>query len=86
MQKSPSLLGRAILAIVLMVGFYALALGICVVLGCLLWMEAQSGRVHPKLWLVAVITIGVVLWSVFPRAVQFPDPGIPLGEADQPQL
>lgn len=86
MRKNPSLLGRTILAIVLMVGFYVLALGICVALGGLLWMDTQSGRVHPKLWLVAVITIGVVLWSVFPRAVRFPDPGIPLGEADQPQL
>ncbi|MBL8756514.1 MAG: M48 family metallopeptidase [Planctomycetes bacterium] len=34
----------------------------------------------------AIVTIGVVLWSIFPRAAKFPDPGIRLDEKDQPQL
>ncbi|MFY9344672.1 MAG: M48 family metallopeptidase [Planctomycetota bacterium] len=86
MRKSPSLAGRAVLAIVLMVGFYALALGLCTALGLLVWADLQGRHLHAKMILFAGITIGVVLWSVFPRAVKFPDPGIKLRDADQPKL
>ncbi|MCC6673408.1 MAG: M48 family metallopeptidase [Planctomycetes bacterium] len=86
MRKNPSLAGRAVLAVVLMLGFYLLALGICVTLALLLWADVQAGRVHPKLWIVAAVTIGVVAWSVWPRAAKFPDPGIRLREDEQPAL
>jgi Zn-dependent protease with chaperone function len=42
--------------------------------------------VHPKLLIFCAITIGIVLWSVFPRAVKFPDPGVRLREDEQPEL
>jgi heat shock protein HtpX len=86
MRKTPSLLGRSILALCLMVGFYLLALGICAALGGLVWLDLQNRNIHPKLWLLALATCGIVLWSIWPRALQFPDPGIPLREAEQPQL
>ncbi|HZN38596.1 MAG TPA: M48 family metallopeptidase [Planctomycetota bacterium] len=86
MRQNPSLAGRAVLAIVLMVGFYALALGICATLALAVFHDLEGRRVHAKVILFAVITIGVLLWSVFPRAVKFPDPGVKLREADQPRL
>jgi heat shock protein HtpX len=86
MRKHPSLLGRSILALCLMVGFYLLALGICGTLGGLVWFDLQDRPYYPKLWLLAVATCGIVLWSIWPRALQFPDPGLPLRETEQPQL
>lgn len=85
-RKTPSLAGRAVLAVLLMIGFYALALGICAVLAVLVWADMQGGRVHPKLWIIAGVTIGIVLWSVWPRAAKFPDPGVRLTQRAQPKL
>lgn len=86
MRKIPSLAGRAMLAIVLMVGFYVLALGLCALLGLLIWHNMQSERVSGRLVLFAAITIGIVLWSTFPRRLTFPDPGVPLRSERQPDL
>lgn len=86
-RKAPSLAGRALLALVLMFGFYALALGLCATLGWLCWLDWHKGRnFHPKLWLFAAITVGVVLWSVFPRRVRMDDPGVPLTRQQAPRL
>lgn len=86
MKKAPSLAGRAILALLLMIGFYALAIGLCTVLGVLAWENANSRHVQGRFVLFAVVTIGIVLWSVLPRPVRFPDPGIRLRAEDQPEL
>lgn len=86
-KKASSLAGRALLAVVMMVGFYVLALGLCIALGWLCWMDAEEGsRVHPKLWIFAAVTIGVVLWSIWPRKDVFPDPGVPLTRREHPRL
>lgn len=85
-KQAPSLAGRAALALVLMVGFYVLALGICVGLGAIVWADVQSRHVHAKLVLFCAITIAVVLWSVVPRPLRFPDPGVELRAAEQPAL
>jgi heat shock protein HtpX len=85
-KQAPSLAGRAVLALVLMVGFYALALGLCVGLGALAWVDLESKHVHVRLLLFCGITIGIVLWSVLPRPIKFPDPGVRLREKDQPEL
>ncbi|MFK7742356.1 MAG: M48 family metallopeptidase [Planctomycetota bacterium] len=84
--RKTSLAGRATLAVALMVGFYVLALAICGVFVALCYFDLQSGRIHFKLWFVAAISIGVVVWSVWPRRAEFPDPGVPLTKADQPEL
>ncbi|MCK5941844.1 MAG: M48 family metallopeptidase [Planctomycetes bacterium] len=85
-RKNPSLAGRALLAIVLMAGFYLLALAICGTLAWLCWVDLQTDRVHPKLWIIAAVTIGVVVWSVWPRRAKLDDPGVPLTREDQPRL
>ncbi len=86
MRKTPSLAGRAVLAVVMMAGFYLLAIGLCVGLGLLAWADLQGRHVHVKLVIVAAVTIGIVAWSVWPRSLEFPDPGVPLREQDQPEL
>ena len=86
MRKNPSLAGRAVLAVAMMAGFYLLAIGLCVGLGLLVWADLNNDRVHPKLVLIAGLTIGIVAWSVWPRSLRFPDPGIALREQDQPEL
>jgi len=86
MKQAPSLAGRTVLAITLMIGFYALALGICAILAVLAWHDMDARHPHVRFLLFCTITIGIVLWSVFPRPVKFPDPGIKLREQDQPEL
>ncbi|HEX5052822.1 MAG TPA: M48 family metallopeptidase [Planctomycetota bacterium] len=86
MRKAPSLAGRAVLAIALMIGFYLLALGICTGLGLLVYESLQSRHVNGRLLVSCAITVGVVLWSVVPRPARFPDPGVRLREPDQPEL
>lgn len=85
-KTQSSLAGRAFFAVLLMVGFYALAFAICAVFAVLMYMDTQGGRIHPKLWLGGLFTIGVVVWSVWPRKSTFPDPGVPLRKKDQPEL
>ena len=48
MAKNPSLAGRAVLAIVLMVGFYVLALGICAALAFMVFADFQGRLAHGK--------------------------------------
>jgi len=85
-RRTASLAGRAFLALTLMVGFYVLALGVCVGLGLLLWLDVEQGTPSIQLWSFGVVVIAVVLWSVFPRRIPFVEPGIELFEDDQPEL
>ena len=82
-----SLTVRAIVALFLFVGFYALAIGLAGLLFFLpvaeiLWLE----RIHFKLAIVCVIAGGVILWSVMPRFDRFQPPGPRLSRRDHPQL
>jgi heat shock protein HtpX len=87
MNKSPSILTRAILAVVLMVGFYVLALGIAAALLYIPYAEwAYAHRLHLKLGLACVIGAGVILWSILPRVDRFVAPGPRLTPADSPRL
>ena len=82
-----SLVARSIVAILLLIGFYALALGIA---GGLLWVVyAQvfiAERVILKLAFVCVVLAGVILWSILPRVDRFEPPGPLLSETDHPRL
>ncbi|MBL8896548.1 MAG: M48 family metallopeptidase [Planctomycetes bacterium] len=85
--ETPSLAGRAALAVLLMVGFYLLALSISVGLMAIPVAEYFAiHRVHFKLALVCVGGALVILWSVLPRWDRFPPPGVPLREDEQPEL
>src|SRR5678815_3212596 len=82
-----SLATRALIALVFMIGFYALAFGIA---GGLLYLPyaelAYGGRIHFRLALFCVITAGLILYSIVPRRDQFVAPGPLLEPSKQPRL
>lgn len=85
--KAPSLAGRAFLAILLLIGFYVLAIAIVVaLLGLLYWMFAVANRVDLRIVLFTLIGAGTVLWSIIPRWDKFVAPGPKLNPADHPAL
>jgi len=87
MGQTAWLARRAALALLLMVSFYALALGIA---AALLWIpyEAYSHdvRLPAKLALICVGLAGTILWSILPRVDRFVPPGPELTSADAPEL
>ncbi|MCL4813493.1 MAG: M48 family metallopeptidase, partial [Vicinamibacteraceae bacterium] len=87
MTRRHSLARRALMALALMVGFYALALFIVV---ALLWIPyaeyAYLGRVHIKIALLCVGGAGAILWALLPRADRFDPPGPRVDEAHHPRL
>jgi Zn-dependent protease with chaperone function len=87
MNRQPSLAGRALLAIGLMIGFYLLAVGIAGGLLAIPYLEMVSvHRLHIKLALFCVVGAGVILWSILPRPDRFPPPGPALTEKRHPSL
>lgn len=87
MSQGPSLAGRAALAIVLTIGFYAMAVGIAFGLLWLVYAQvAYAERISVKLTVVAVFGAGAILWSVLPRWDSFTPPGPKLDKRAQPRL
>src|ERR1041385_6669731 len=76
MAISPSIAGRALVAVFLMIGFYLLALAIA---GGLLFIPyaewTVAGRLHIKLALACGLGALVILWSILPRVDKFVPPG-----------
>lgn len=86
-SPSASLAGRAVVALLLLVGFYALAIGIAGgLLGLVYLMVTSGGRVPLKLLLIAVVAAGVILWSILPRIDEFEPPGPRLEPDRHPRL
>jgi hypothetical protein len=81
------MLGRAVLAIGLMVGFYALALALT---AGLFWIPYADWvylhRVHPKIALLCLGAGGAILFAILPRVDKFEPPGPQLRDADHPRL
>src|SRR6185436_6838572 len=87
MTTSASILVRAILAIVLMVGFYLLALGIAFGLAYIPYAEVvYSHRLHIKFAIICVLGALAILWSVMPRIDTFVAPGPELKRDQHPEL
>ncbi len=87
MNQSRSIMVRAVLAVVLMVGFYALALGSAAGLFGLAYVDATTGRyIHLKFVLICVVFGAMILWAVFPRWDRFDPPGPRLTESEHPDL
>jgi Zn-dependent protease with chaperone function len=87
MTKSPSIATRAVLAVVLMVGFYLLALAIVFGLLYIPYAEVMyAHRIHLKLALGCVLGALAILWSVLPRLDKFEPPGPPLTRDQHPRL
>src|ERR1700744_1395835 len=71
-----SIFVRALLAVVLMIGFYLLALGISAGLLYVPYAEiVYAHRITPKLVLICIIAAFAILWSILPRFDKFPAPG-----------
>jgi len=86
MSGSSSLAARAFLAVLLMVGFYLLALTIAAALLWIPWAELHLvHRIHIKLLIVCVVGAGIILWSILPRTDRFDAPG-PRLEAERHPL
>jgi Zn-dependent protease with chaperone function len=81
-----SLASRAVMALVLAVGFYVLAVGIALGLLGAVYAELYSSHILVKPTILAIIGAGIILWSILPRIDRFTAPG-PRLEADaQPEL
>jgi Zn-dependent protease with chaperone function len=86
-SRTSSLAGRAVLAIVLLFGFYALALLIAAGLLFLPYAEMRwANRLHLQLAFFCVVGAGIVLWSALPRPDRFEAPGPRLEPGRQPRL
>jgi len=78
MNSSPrlSVASRAILALLLTIGFYGLAIGIALGLLYLIYVEvAVIGRINVRLTIFALIGAVVIIWSILPRIDNFTAPG-----------
>lgn len=86
-MTSSSLAGRALIALVLMVGFYALALIVAGILVYIPYAEiVYANKIHPKLVLLCIAGAGVILWSIVPRIDRFTPPGPELLPEEHPKL
>ena len=86
-EPRPSLFGRALLALLLTIGFYTLALGLAFGLLYLVYLEvAVLGRVNVRLTIFALIGAGVIIWSILPRIDRFTAPGPRLTRQKFPAL
>src|SRR5262245_32696047 len=94
MKTSVSITFRAILALSLMIGFYAFACTVAAGLLLIPYAEFVYAnrflRISPRLFLsIAAVCIGAagsILWSLVPRRDQFEPPGPRLTEDSQPRL
>lgn len=85
--RRPSLAGRAVLALILMAGFYLLAIAMAAGLLYIPYAEWQyAERLHIKLALICVCGAGAILWAILPRLDHFTPPGPRLEASCHPRL
>ena len=87
MELSRSLATRAMLAIALMVGYYVLAIGVCV---ALLWVPYAEytylNRLDFRIALACLVGAATILFAIVPRPDRFTAPGPQLTSSTAPQL
>ena len=77
MPSSPSLAGRALVAVALMIGFYLLAIGLAAGLLYIPYLEVKyARRLDARVALFCVVGAGAILWSLIPRPDRFVAPEI----------
>lgn len=82
-----SIVARALLAVVLMIGFYLLALVVSAGLLYIPYAEVvYAHRITPKLIVLCIIGAIAILWSILPRFDKFPPPGPKLARDQHPRL
>lgn len=85
-MTSNSLALRALTAVVLMIGFYVLALGMAGGLLWLVWYDITESGGHIRLILFGSAVALMILWSIIPRRIRYEIPGPRLAPEDQPEL
>lgn len=87
MDQRSWLVRRALLALGLMVGFYALAIGIAL---ALLWVPyaqyVYTDRIYGRVVVFCLGAAGALLWAILPRIDRFEPPGPPLFRENNPRL
>lgn len=88
MQSNRSSLAlRAALAVILLIGFYVLAIGMAAGLLFVPFAEIQySDHVTPRLDIFCVVAAGIILWSILPRRDRFAPPGPRIERRRHPAL
>ena len=87
MQKATSLATRALLAVLLTIGFYGLALAIVAALLFVVYAEFEyAHRINLRLTAFCLIGAGTILWSILPRPDRFTAPGPQLQAVQHPRL
>jgi len=82
-----SLASRAVMAVLLTIGFYALAIVIvAALLGGVYAELVYADEILIKPTILAVVAAGLILWSILPRIDRFTAPGPRLEENHQPEL
>lgn len=82
----PLLAARVFLALLLLVGFYALTLLIVVALLFVVWSEFTTGFFNLYVTLACPVGAIALLVALVPRSVEFVEPGPRLTRAEQPRL
>ncbi|HKT61348.1 MAG TPA: M48 family metallopeptidase [Gemmatimonadales bacterium] len=87
MRNPPSVAGRALLAVALLIGFYLLAVAVVCLLLAMPYLEYRLvGRVEGRLGAFALMGAVAILWALLPRRDRFEAPGPTLREEDHPRL
>ena len=86
-RKAPSLVGRAVAALLLTIAFYGLAVIIAVtVLAIPVLGLIYARRVSIELTILCVMAAIAIIAAIRPRFERFAPPGIPLKDQDHPRL
>jgi len=86
-HRPPSLLGRALLAVLLLIGFYVLALAMAAVLVYLPYAEwVYLGQLSLKLAVGCILAALAIVWSILPRWDRFQPPGPKIDLSRHPRL
>lgn len=85
-DRRASIRRRAALAVLLTVGFYALALGVAGVLLIILLLDLGSGHFHIPIVIPAVAGIYGILSGILPREEPFAPPGPRITAEEHPRL
>lgn len=87
MSQPSSLVGRALIALALTIGFYMLALGLSVGLILAAYLSWDStGSANVRIAIFCIVSALLILYSVVPRIDRFVAPGPRLIEDDHPAL
>lgn len=78
--------GRALLLILLSLGYYVIALGIVGVIGSVVWIQLAVLHTANFFTVFASMAAFAVLWSILPRFSRFVPPGPRLEAAEHPDL